>query len=89
MGLHLVGLEAMIPYFLAACQFNYARYGLYHLRSMAALPDDCPAKFMTAEHTMHHIPGIWNGIWSDMNIDTTFMRYEHGKRGIMGVTLKP
>ena len=56
---------------------------------MAALPDDCPAKFMTAEHTMHHIPGIWNGIWSDMNIDTTFMRYEHGKRGIMGVTLKP
>ena len=38
---------------------------------------------------MHHIPGLWNGIWSDMYIETTFMRYGYGKRGIIGVTLKP
>ena len=38
---------------------------------------------------MRHVPGLWNGIWTDMFIETTFMRYGHGKRGIIGVTLKP
>ena len=38
---------------------------------------------------MCHFPGLWNGIWSDMSIETTFMRYGHDKQGIIGVTLKP
>ena len=38
---------------------------------------------------MRHRPGVFNGIWSDMYIETTFMRYGHGKRGIIGITLKP
>ena len=38
---------------------------------------------------MHHKPGIWNGMWSDMYIETTFMRYGHGPGGLVGVTLKP
>ena len=38
---------------------------------------------------MRHVPGLWIGIWSDMFIETTFVCYEHGKRGIIGVTLKP
>ena len=32
---------------------------------------------------------LWNGLWSDMFIETTFMRYGHGKAGIIGITLKP
>ena len=56
---------------------------------MEAMPNLCRDKFMKGEHAMHHIPGLWNGIWSDMYIETTFMRYGHGKRGIIGVTLKP
>ena len=44
---------------------------------------------MKGEHVMHHFPGLWNGIWSDMYIETTFMRYGHEKSGIIGVTLKP
>ena len=38
---------------------------------------------------MRHQPGIWNGIWSDMYIESTFMRYGHGPSGIIGITLKP
>ena len=34
------------------------------------------------------ISGIWNGIWSDIFIETTFMRYGHGPRDITGITLK-
>ena len=88
-GLHLVAVKAMIPYFFSAGHFNYARYGLYYLRSMAAMPDKWRDKFIKAEHTMHHIPGNWNGIWSDTYIETTCIQYGHMKRGIIGVTLKP
>ena len=44
---------------------------------------------MKGEHVMHHVPGLWNGIWSDMFIETTFMRYGHDPRGTIGITLKP
>ena len=38
---------------------------------------------------MHHNPGLFNGIWSDMAIETTFMRYGHGQSGIIRITLRP
>ena len=38
---------------------------------------------------MRHKPGFWNGIWSDMWIETTLMRYGHGPNRIIGITLKP
>ena len=85
--LHLKAVKLMLPYFFAASHVNYARYGTYYLISMMRFP---PAKrFMKGEHVMRHIPRIWNGIWSDMFIESTFMRYGHGKKGIIGVTLKP
>ena len=37
---------------------------------------------------MHQIPGMWNGIWSDMYIETTFMRYGHSHGGIV-ITFRP
>ena len=38
---------------------------------------------------MQHMNGNWNGIRSDMFIESTFMRYGHGRAGIIGITLKP
>ena len=38
---------------------------------------------------MHHNPGLFNGIWSDMAIEMPFMRYGHGQSGIIGITLRP
>ena len=38
---------------------------------------------------MHHNAGLFNGIWSDMAIGTTFVRYGHGQSGITGITLIP
>lgn len=87
--LHLEALRMMLPYFFAAGHVHYARYGLYYLRSMEALPANVLDLFMKGEHVMRHNPGIWNGIWSDMFIESTFMRYGHGKGGIIGITLKP
>jgi hypothetical protein len=87
--LHLVAVKEMMPYFFAAGHINYARYGLYYLKSMEQLPRDLLEKFLKGEHVMRHKPGIWNGIWSDMFIESTFMRYGHGPGGIVGITLNP
>ena len=38
---------------------------------------------------MRHVLGAWNATWSDMFIETTFMRNGHGKKGIIGIILKP
>ena len=42
---------------------------------------------MRGEHVTRHQRGIWNGMWTDMYIETTFMRYGHGPGGIVGITL--
>ena len=78
-----------MPLFFAASHFNYARYGLYYLREMEAMSEVVRQHFVKGEHTMHHNAGLFNGIWSDMAIETTFMRYGHGQSGIIGTILRP
>ena len=56
---------------------------------MERLPSEVLQSFMRGKHTVRHKPGLWNGIWSDMWIETTFVRYGHGPNGIKGITLKP
>ena len=56
---------------------------------MHILPEDLKLKFLKGEHTMHHKPGIFNGIWSDMAIETTYMRYGKSKNGLIGLTMNP
>ncbi len=76
--LHLLVVKQILPYFFASAHVNYARYSLYYMRSMESLGPEELSKFMKGEHVMHHVPGLWNGISSDMFIETTFMRYGHG-----------
>ena len=85
--LHLLVVKLMMPYLFAPGHLNYARYGLYYLSSMERLPDDILVQFMKGEHVMRHQAGIWNGMWSDMFIETTFMHYGHGPGGPVGITL--
>ena len=86
--LHLEAYMQMLPYFFAAGQVHYARYGICYLRSMELLPKSVVSKFLNGEHVRRHEKGIWNGIWSDMFIESTFMRYGHAPGGIIGITLK-
>ena len=84
--LHLEAVKQMMPYFYASGHANYARYGLFYFRSMDKLSVEIRGRFMKAEHVMHHIPGLWNGLWNDMYIKSTFMRYGHRHGGIIGIT---
>jgi hypothetical protein len=54
---------------------------------MEGLPDEVLASFLKGEHVMRHESGLWNGMWSDMFIETTFMRYGPGPGGLLGITL--
>ena len=36
---------------------------------------------------MHHTDGPWNGVWSDLFIESTCMHYGHCPSGIIGATL--
>ena len=82
--LHLEAVQNMIPLFFAAGHVNYARWGLYYLRSMEALPDDVRYHFMKGEHTVQLSDAVWSGIWSDMAIETSYMRFGKGSAGIIG-----
>ena len=87
--LHLASYEQMLPYFFAAGHVTYARYGLCYLREMERLPQEVLSHFTKGEHVMHHSAGSWSGIWSDMMIETTYIRYGHAPGGIVGIALKP
>ena len=86
-ALHLWAVKEMIPYFSAAGHVNYARYGLYYLRTMERLPTEVLTRFLKGEHVMHHKSGFWNEIWSDMYIETTFMRYGHDPGGLISLSI--
>ena len=85
---HILALKFMMPYFFAAGHINYVRYTIYYLISMVRLPNLVLKHFMQGKHVIKHIPEEWNVIWSDMFIETSFMRYGHSKLGINGLTLK-
>ena len=79
--LHVLAVKEILVLFFAAGHHNYARYGLYYARSIEAMPDKLQAQFIKGQHTMHHKRGIFNGIWSYMAVETTYMR--------CGLTMRP
>ena len=64
--------------FFAAKHHQYSRYGLAYLRIMERMPITVQEAFMKGQHAIHLRDGIWNGIWSDMAIETTWMKKGHG-----------
>ena len=87
--LHVATLKSMHPYYFAAGRANYARSVSSYLMSIECLPVDMFKGLVEGNHVMRHKKGIWNGISSDMFIESTFMRYGHSKTGVIGTTLKP
>ena len=79
----------MIPYFFVAGHWNYGRESICCLRSMGKLSGDILNKFMKVEHVMRHQKGLWDGILSDMMIETTYMKYGKGPSGMIGIVTKP
>ena len=75
----------MMPYFFAAGHQNYVKLGLVYLRAIENLPNNILLYYQKGKHVK--IYSLWNGIWSDMFMESTFMRYGHGQAGIVGAIL--
>ena len=56
---------------------------------MEALPKDLLPEFLKGSHVICHKLGLWNGIWSHIFTETTFMHYGHESGGLVSITLKP
>ena len=54
---------------------------------MERLPKHILESFMKGEHVMRHQDGYWNWLWSDMFIDTTFMKFVKGSGDLVGVIM--
>ena len=80
--LHLRAIELLLPFFFATGHSHYARYATYYIKSMKALPQHVLQHFIKEDNVVRHIDSKCNGIWSDMLIETTFMRYAKGRHGI-------
>ena len=83
---HITTAEAMVAYMFAANKYNYSRYGLYYLRFMTWLGPEILDRFCQGQQSLHHTAGIYNGQWSDMFIETNWMRKGHGPGCIIGMT---
>ena len=57
---------------------KHHQYGLFYLRMMERLPDHVREDSMNGHHIIHLNSGIWNGLWGDMGIETTWMNKGHG-----------
>ena len=56
---------------------------------MYGLPQEVTQKFMKGLHVARLKDGYFNGIWSDMLIETTYMKFGKSSGGLVGITLKP
>ena len=81
--LHILDEEAMLPYFRSAGCHNYARYAAFYVHHMKGL-DQVIMKILQCGVFERHISGICNSTWTDMFIETTYLRLWHGPTGDIG-----
>ena len=87
-SLHLHVCYKMMPYFFVAGHVNYARLNPSYLRTMHKLPGIVLEQLYKNEHVERHQDGHWNKIWTDMIIESTYMRHGEGPGGIIGTITK-
>lgn len=88
-ALHLDCVNSMLDMFFAAGHYNYARFGLYYLRSMESMSPELRKHFIAGEHAVYLSDGVFNGVWTDQGIESTYMKFGKGKKGIGRTALRP
>ena len=84
-ALHLDVCKRMLSYFFAASHWNYARDGIAYVQMMDNLPGNVWNPLMKQEHVVTLQDGLWNAIWMDMTIESTYMRMGIGPLGPISV----
>ena len=85
---HLYTVSKILPYFFIVDNHNYARHATYYLNNMnKQLPFVIPKMFLHDEHTTRHEKRYWNGICSNIFIETWFMTFDKSPGGLTDITL--
>jgi len=61
---------------------------MHYLRSMEVMSQNVRIQFAAGNHAMQHKLCQLNGIWSDIAIEVTLVRFDHNKIEIIGITTK-
>ena len=88
-SLHLHPCYKMMPYFFVTGHVNYVRYGLCYLRTIRKLPGIVLEQFLKDEYVVRYHDEHWNRIWTNIMIESAYMRHGEGAGGIIGTTTKP
>ena len=83
-ALHLDVCKRMLPYFFAASHWKYARDGVAYVQMMENLPDNVLNPLIKGQHIVRLQDRLGNAIWTDMAIESTYMRMEKGPLGLTG-----
>ena len=76
--LHMKCMEEAKLLFFAAHHHEYARFCEAYTRIMEQLPESILNHFKRGHHTVHLKDGLFNGIWTDMAIECTWMKKGKG-----------
>ena len=60
---------------------------MLYVEWMNRLPDDLHKAYMKGQSSVHFTSALFNGIWTDMYIECTWMRHGHGPAGVTGLAL--
>ena len=85
-ALQIASAETMLPYFMAAGCYHYARYGTFYVHHMCSLSSTV-LKQPQHDCSLRRLPGYFNGIPTDQFIETAYMRLGHGPGGATGLAI--
>ena len=88
--LHLESVIDMLPYFFSCNRQNYSRWAtVYAVDMLANLPQAVKEAFEAGQFSVKRSAGKYNGIWSDMGVESTVIRDSKSRSGgIIGLTNK-
>ncbi|KAJ8366699.1 hypothetical protein AAFF_G00345190 [Aldrovandia affinis] len=72
---HLVEVEKMLPYLVAAGHYKYVSCLLHYLEAMRSLPTlalNIHREFKDGKFTVRQTEGHFNGVWTDMALEKTY-----------------
>ncbi|KAJ8403226.1 hypothetical protein AAFF_G00354430 [Aldrovandia affinis] len=74
---HLAEVEKMLPYLVAAGHYKYVSCLPHYLEEMRSLPTLAPnihREFKDGKFTVRQTEGCFNGVWTDMALEKTYIR---------------
>ena len=82
--LHIQSVIGMMPYFFMCNRQNYARWAsIYAVEMVTNLPPEAQKAFDAGQFSIKRTAGRYNGIWSDMGVESTVIRDSKSRSGVI------